>query len=82
TLKSVEDVSSQLFSTIKTLIHNKNLIRNMAKCHLSNGPIEGVNRKIKQIKRTAYGFRNWKNFVYRIQIEFKIGIEKRSPIRK
>lgn len=82
TLKSVEDVSPQLFSTIKTLIHNKNLIRNMAKCHLSNGPIEGVNRKIKQIKRTAYGFRNWKNFVYRIQIEFKIGIEKRRPIRK
>ena len=82
TLKSVEDVSPQLFSTIKTLIRNKKLIENMTNCRLSNGPIEGVNRKIKQIKRTAYGFRNWRNFVYRIQIEFKIRIEKRSPIRK
>ncbi len=49
---------------------------------LSNGPVEGVNRKIKQIKRTAYGYKNWQNFIYRIQIEFKIKIEKKSPIRK
>ncbi|KZU08760.1 Mobile element protein [Lactiplantibacillus plantarum] len=34
---------------------------------LSNGPVEGVNRKIKQIKRTAYGYKNWQNFIYRIQ---------------
>ena len=40
--------------------------------------VEGVNRKIKQIKRTAYGYKNWQNFIYRIQIEFKIKIEKRT----
>ncbi|ERJ51133.1 hypothetical protein N574_12390, partial [Lactiplantibacillus plantarum 2165] len=44
-----------------------------------NGPVEGVNRKIKQIKRTAYGYKNWQNFIYRIQIEFKIKIEKKEP---
>lgn len=39
---------------------------------LSNELIEGVNRKIKQIKRTVYGYKNWQNFIYRIQIEIKI----------
>lgn len=30
---------------------------------LLNGLIKGVNQKIKQIKRTAYGYQN---FIYRI----------------
>ncbi|WP_245150457.1 transposase, partial [Weissella cibaria] len=34
----------------------------------SNGPIEGSNNKIKAIKRTAYGFRSFKNFRLRILI--------------
>ena len=37
----------------------------------SNGPIEGSNNKIKSIKRTAYGFRSFKNFRLRILISFK-----------
>ena len=82
TLDEVENVSPQLFTTIKTFIKNKKLIQNMTSSTLSNGPIEGVNRKIKQIKRTAYGYRNWKNFVFRIQIEFKIRLKKRNPVRK
>lgn len=32
----------------------------------TNGPIEGTNNKIKVIKRTAYGFRNFFNFRMRI----------------
>lgn len=32
----------------------------------TNGPIEGTNNKIKVIKRTAYGFRNFFNFRIRI----------------
>lgn len=81
-LGKVENVSPQLMTTIKTFIHNKQLIANMASGNLSNGPIEGVNRKIKQIKRTAYGYRNWQNFIYRIQVSFKIKITKKNPIRK
>lgn len=37
----------------------------------SSGPIEGSNNKIKEIKRTAYGFRSFKNFRLRILISFK-----------
>lgn len=81
-LGEVENVSPQLLTTIKTFIHKKQFIKNMTTCALSNGPIEGVNRKIKQIKRTAYGYRNWTNFHYRIQIEFNIRVQKRGPIRK
>ncbi|MFB9769546.1 transposase, partial [Lactiplantibacillus modestisalitolerans] len=51
-------------------------------CRLSNGPLEGTNRKIKQIKRTAYGYKNWSHFIYRIRIEFLIKVEKKAPIRK
>ncbi|MEW2976430.1 transposase, partial [Weissella confusa] len=32
---------------------------------------EGSNNKIKAIKRTAYGFRSFKNFRLRILISFK-----------
>lgn len=38
---------------------------------LSNGPTEGVNNKIKLIKRTGYGFRNFRN--YRIRNLLKNG---------
>ncbi len=54
----------------------------MTSSTLSNGPIEGVNQKIKQIKGIAYGYRNWKNYVFRIQIEFKIRVKKRNLFRK
>ncbi|WP_446685065.1 transposase [Lactiplantibacillus modestisalitolerans] len=63
-------------------MHKKRYIKNMAHCRLSNGPLEGTNRKIKQIKRTAYGYKNWSHFIYRIRIEFLIKVEKKAPIRK
>ena len=82
TLGEVENISPQLTTTVKTFIKNKQLIKNMDTGKLSNGPIEGTNRKIKQIKRTAYGYKNWEHFIFRIQIEFKIKIQKKNPIRK
>ena len=39
---------------------------------LSNDQIEGINRKIKQIKRIAYGYKNWEHIIFRIRIEFEI----------
>jgi len=80
-LGEVENVSPQLLKTIHTFIQRIQSIENMTKCSISNGPIEGVNRKIKQIKRTAYGYRNWINFNYRIQIEFKIRVQKNTKLR-
>ena len=64
-------------TNIKSFIKNQQLIKNMTTGRLSNGPVEGVNRKIKQIKRTAYGYKNWQNFIYRIQNQNR----KKNPIR-
>ncbi|ARD07076.1 hypothetical protein B1745_05325 [Lactobacillus amylolyticus] len=38
---------------------------------LTNGPIEGANNKIKIIKRTAYGYRNFFHFRIMILISLK-----------
>lgn len=38
---------------------------------LSNGVIEGINNKIKVIKRVAFGCRNYHHFKNRIMIIFK-----------
>ena len=43
---------------------------------LTNGPVEGINNKIKLIKRRAYGYRNVTNFRNRIIAE----ISKPGPL--
>src|SRR5699024_11331249 len=40
--------------------------------NLSNGPIEGMNNKIKNIKRSGYGYRNFRNLKQRILISFNL----------
>ncbi|WP_426423815.1 transposase [Pediococcus acidilactici] len=45
---------------------------------LLNGRIEGTIRKIKQIQRTAYGYRNWQHLRDRIYIEFIFKLKKKT----
>ncbi|MCH5380406.1 transposase, partial [Limosilactobacillus reuteri] len=45
-------------------------VLNSAKFDYSNGPLEGINRKIKTLKRTCYGFANQKFFFLRIDCIF------------
>lgn len=54
-----------------TLRRHQDEIVNSFRCHLTNGPIEGTNNKIKVIKRTAYGFRNFFHFRIRILLSLK-----------
>ncbi len=37
-------------------------------CHLSTGKVEGINNKIKVMKRNAYGFRDKKDFTLRLYV--------------
>ncbi|MBI5976058.1 transposase, partial [Staphylococcus canis] len=54
---------------IQTLIKYLPYITNTVKYpHLTNGPIEGINNKIKLIKRVSYGYRNFYNFRNRILV--------------
>ena len=46
--------------------HRKEIITSFKYGDYMNGPVEGTNNKIKVIKRTAYGFRNFFNFRARI----------------
>ncbi|MCJ2172152.1 ISL3 family transposase [Lactobacillus kefiranofaciens] len=46
--------------------HRKEIIISFKYGDYTNGPVEGTNNKIKVIKRTAYGFRNFFNFRARI----------------
>ncbi len=55
----------------RTLRQHQNEIIRSFRHHLSNGPIEGTNNKIKVIKRTAYGFRNFFHFRVRILMALK-----------
>lgn len=48
-----------MFTAIKTLRKYKRQIKNtMYYNGLSNGPLEGINNKIKVIKRISYGYRS------------------------
>ena len=51
----------------RTLRQHKKEILHSFKCEgYTNGPVEGINNKIKVIKRVAYGFRNFANLRIRI----------------
>jgi transposase len=49
--------------------HRKEIIISFKYGDYTNGPVEGTNNKIKVIKRTAYGFRNFFNFRARILLD-------------
>lgn len=59
-------VSSYMETAIKTIVKYFEYIKNAAKYKYSNGPIEGINNKIKVIKRISFGYRSFINFRTRI----------------
>ncbi|WP_423789898.1 transposase [Liquorilactobacillus nagelii] len=46
-------------------------VSNSCGSSLSNGPIKGINRKIKALKRICYGFKNMNHFYARILLIVK-----------
>lgn len=60
---------SAVRSIAKTLIKRKASLQAAAVHSASNGMIEGINTKIKLIKRRAYGYRNNEHFKMRICLE-------------
>ena len=57
---------------LRTLKKYMKYIENMFKSNITNGVIEGLNNKIKSIKRTAFGYLNFSNFKKRILIQVGI----------
>ncbi|GFO99037.1 transposase [Lactobacillus helveticus] len=58
------DPASPIFKKFNGL--SGGIVKRLSPALNTNGPVEGTNNKIKVIKRTAYGFRNFFNFRARI----------------
>lgn len=67
-LNDNSQLSPQMKDTLTTFKKNLEFILNAAETKYSNGPIEGINRMIKQIQRTAFGFRNYHHLITRIKL--------------
>lgn len=57
---------------IQTIENHLSTICNYFISHSSSGPMEGINNKIKLIKRQGYGFRNFENFRLRLLSAFSL----------
>ena len=75
-LHSKQNVGKQMHQTLLTFKRNYSGVLNGITSTYSNGCLEGVNRKIKQIERTAYGYRNFSHLL--IRLEENIVKEKES----
>ena len=64
-----------------TLISYRDEIHNSLTYTLSNGPIEGTNNKIKNIKRSGFGYRNYGHFHCRILLCCDLFNQEKDPIR-
>ena len=68
-LGSKERISKKMMIALKTLKKYMKYIENMFESNITNGVIEGLNNKIKSIKRTAFGYSNFSNFKKRVLIQ-------------
>ena len=55
-------------TAISTFKKNMIAVLNSVEYDFSNGPVEGMNRRIKSLKRSCFGFRNLDNFRKRIAL--------------
>ncbi|MCD7084967.1 transposase, partial [Limosilactobacillus fastidiosus] len=55
-LQNYQTTNTEMDTTISTFRKNQQAVINSTKYEFSNGPLEGINRKIKTLKRTCYGF--------------------------
>ena len=77
-LHSKQAVGKQMHQTLLTFKYNYTGILNSIYSSYSNGCLEGVNRKIKQIERTTYGYSNFRHLLIRIRLEENI-IKEKEP---
>lgn len=73
-LDGKDNYSDELRIPLKTLKEHQESVYNALKYKYSNGPMEGINNKIKVIKRVSYGFGCFSSFRLRIHLVF--GLKK------
>ncbi len=65
-IKTYRSCGEPMDIAIATLRKNLKRVLNASQTRLSNGPLEGINRKIKALKRSCYGFANQERMFERI----------------
>lgn len=65
-IKTYRSCGEPMDIAIATLRKNLRGVLNASQTKLSNGPLEGINRKIKALKRSCYGFANQERMFERI----------------
>ncbi|MGY0315215.1 ISL3 family transposase [Limosilactobacillus fermentum] len=75
------DVPAPFQTVLKTLRKNSEGVYNATVLPYSNGRVEGINRMIKLIQRTAYGFTNFGHFIARIRLH-QMGTEAEKRRRQ
>lgn len=78
-LKKVR-LNKKVRKTINTLERFLPYVENVLIYRVSNGPTEGMNNKIKLIKRTGYGYASFRNFRARILLQFKLIFKPSNPL--
>ena len=68
----LSDVCPKLRPVIRTLRRLAFIENTMTYSNLTNGPLEGINNKIKLIKRVSFGYRNYDNLRNRIIITSRL----------
>ena len=63
-----DKISDYMQTAVKTCKKYLKYIFNAVKYNFTNGVIEGINNKIKTLKRIAFGYRSFLNFKNRILI--------------
>jgi transposase len=66
TEQAKESKVPQLIKMAYTVLAHKSGILAWYDCHLSTGKVEGINNKIKVMKRNAYGSKDEKYFTLRL----------------
>jgi transposase len=72
-MDAVESGISELRKAGRTLLRNWEGLVNYFKHPITNGKTEGINNKIKTMKRQAYGFRDMEYFKLRLYSLHKVG---------
>ncbi|QVK17117.1 ISL3 family transposase [Mycoplasmatota bacterium] len=72
------NISAYMKTSVKSIRKNKSYILNLMSTNYTNGVIEGINNKIKVIKRIAFGYRSYHHFKLRILISHGMGTMKRG----
>ena len=67
-IRNLESSVPQLVECAKTYQHWAYEIKNSLEVPYSNGPIEGINNKIKTLKRVTFGMSKFENFKARIML--------------